>query len=158
MRFGRSEFCSSTAPRCADGTEFNGQDLTWQSRSVFDTLEPARITSKNVSKSIDSEQPASIHVCDSSGHGDQTRGHSQKLLASVTDTRHALCDAEQVAGATGTTFAQTTLVRPRSASRNRLMRTRMSGGVVRAAIIRLQQKCKLLLFSSRFRKKGKLIR
>ena len=40
MRFGRSEFCSSTAPRCADGTDFNGQDLTWQSRSVFDTLGP----------------------------------------------------------------------------------------------------------------------
>jgi hypothetical protein len=37
-----------------------------------------------------------------------------------------------VAGATGTSLAQTTLVRPRSASRNRLMRTRTSGGVGRA--------------------------
>ncbi len=64
--------------------------------------------------------------------GDQTRDQSQELLAFVTDTRHALRDAQQVAGATGTIFAQTTLVRPRSASRNRLMRTRMSGGVGRA--------------------------
>ena len=67
-----------------------------------------------------------------SGHGHQTRNESQKLLAVVTNARHALRDAQQVAGATGTAFAQTTLVRPRSASRNRLVRTRMLGGVGRA--------------------------
>ena len=50
----------------------------------------------------------------------------------LAHTRHALRDAQQVAGATGTSFAQTTLVRPRSASRNRLMRPRMSGRVGRA--------------------------
>ena len=67
-----------------------------------------------------------------SGHGDQTRGQSQKLLAVVSDTRHANRDAQPVARATRTAFAQTTLVRPRSASRNRLVRTRMLGGVGRA--------------------------
>jgi len=41
-------------------------------------------------------------------------------------------DAQQVAGAIGTSFAQTTLVRHRAASRHRLMRTRMSGGVTGA--------------------------
>jgi len=64
LRFGRAEFCSSTAPRCAESTDFNGQDLIWQSRSVFDTLRRGRINSKNVSRSIHSEQPASLHNCD----------------------------------------------------------------------------------------------
>ena len=63
---------------------------------------------------------------------DQTRNESQELLAAVTNARHALRDAQQVAGGTRTAFAQTTLVRPRSASRNRLVRTRMLGGVGRA--------------------------
>ena len=66
------------------------------------------------------------------GHGDQARDQSQELLAFATDTHYALRDAQQVAGATGASFAQTTLVRPCSASRNRLIRTRMSGGVGRA--------------------------
>ena len=83
MRFGRSEFCSSTAPRCADSTDFNGQDLTWQSRSVFDTLGRGRINSENVSKSIDSEQPASIHVCDSSVSIREIRG--SKIEASNSE-------------------------------------------------------------------------
>ena len=48
-------------------------------------------------------------------------------------TNHTLCDAQQVAGAIGTSFAQTTLVRSRSASRNRLMLSRMSGGVGRGS-------------------------
>jgi len=43
LRFGRAEFCSLTAPRCADSTDCNGQDLTWQSRSVFDTLGRGRV-------------------------------------------------------------------------------------------------------------------
>ena len=43
-----------------------------------------------------------------------------------------LRDAEHVAGTIGITFAQTNLLRPRSVSRNRMMRTRMSGGVGRA--------------------------
>lgn len=63
---------------------------------------------------------------------DQTRDQSQKLLASLADTSNAICNAQQMAARTvRTSFAQTTLVRPCSASRNRLMRTRMSGGVGR---------------------------
>ena len=38
--------------------------------------------------------------------GHQTRNESQELLAVVTNTRHALRDAEQVAGATGLSNVQ----------------------------------------------------
>ena len=66
-----------------------------------------------------------------SRHGDQARVDAQKLLASLKDAGDANRDAQQVAARTRTAFAQATLVRPCSASRNRLMRTRMSGGVGR---------------------------
>ena len=45
-----------------------------------------------------------------SGYGNQTRDQSEELLAFFPDTRHALRNTQQVAGATGTSFAQTTLV------------------------------------------------
>jgi hypothetical protein len=64
-------------------------------------------------------------------HGDQARVDSQKLLASLENASDAIRDAQQLAARTRTAFAQTTLVRPCSASRNRLMRIRMSGGVGR---------------------------
>jgi hypothetical protein len=64
-----------------------------------------------------------------SRHGDQTCRKSQKLLAVVQDTRHALRDAERMARATRTAFVKATLERACSTSRNRLMRTRLSGGV-----------------------------
>ena len=60
---------------------------------------------------------------------DQARDQSQRLLADVSHTRHALRDAQHVAGAARTHFAQATLDRTRSPSRNRLVRTRMLGGV-----------------------------
>ena len=64
-----------------------------------------------------------------SGLCDQTRGESQKLLADVAHTRHALRDAEQMAAATRPAFAGATLERACSSSRNRLVPTRMLGGV-----------------------------
>ena len=56
----------------------------------------------------------------------------KKLLADVTYTCHTHCDVEQVAGATRTSFVKATLGRACSSSRNRLVRTRMLGGVGRA--------------------------
>lgn len=64
-----------------------------------------------------------------SRHGDQARRQSQKLLAVVQDTRHALRDAEQIAGATRTAFVRATREQPCPALRNCLMRSRLSGGV-----------------------------
>ena len=63
--------------------------------------------------------------------GDPARDQSQELLASFENTRNTNCDAQQMAGEPWTSFAQTTLVRPCSASRNRLVRIRMLGGVGR---------------------------
>ena len=45
-------------------------------------------------------------------NADQTRDQSQELLLIATDARQALRDAQQVAGATGTAFAQMSRVRP----------------------------------------------
>ena len=53
----------------------------------------------------------------------------KKLLADVTQTRHALCHAQQMARRTRTDFAKANLERACSASKNRLVRTRMLGGV-----------------------------
>ena len=61
--------------------------------------------------------------------GDQARDQSQGLLADVTHTGRAHRDAEQVAGATRTTFVKATLGCACSSSRNRLVRIRMLGGV-----------------------------
>ena len=63
--------------------------------------------------------------------GDPARDQSQELLASLENAGTAIRDAQQMAAGTGTAFAQTTLVRPCSASRNRLVRIRMLGGVGR---------------------------
>jgi len=69
--------------------------------------------------------------------GHLARDQSQKLLASFTDSSNANCNAQQMADGTWTSFAQTTLVRPCSASRNRATSivvgwTRILGGVGRA--------------------------
>jgi hypothetical protein len=66
LRFCRSAIGCSTAPRCADSTDFNEQVLTPQSRSVFNTLARGRINTKNRSTSIHAVQPANFHICDSS--------------------------------------------------------------------------------------------
>ncbi len=97
MRFGRAGFCRLTAPRCADSTDFNRQDLTWQSRSVFDMLGRGRINSKNVSKSIHSEQPAltfAIHPCESvksvvqkSKHQTTSHTHANQATATQSTTK-----------------------------------------------------------------------
>jgi len=64
-----------------------------------------------------------------SRHGDQTRDESQEVLADVPYTGDALCDAQQVACATMALVIKATLVRSSSSPRNRLVRTRMLGGV-----------------------------
>ena len=55
----------SARPRrvCADTRDRIEQDLTWQSRSVLDTLGRGRIFARNVTTSIYSEPPASVHIC-----------------------------------------------------------------------------------------------
>ena len=59
------DFAARPRRVCASTRDRNEQDLTWQSRSVFDTLARGRILTKNVTTSSDSEQPASPHICDS---------------------------------------------------------------------------------------------
>ena len=117
-------FANATQNRDVDG---------WLSLSLFKTVADPLNASSDTDVSRETVATSAYEGTSpranrrESGHGDQTRAQAQELMAFVSYPRHALRDAEQVAGATGTTFAQTTLVRPRSASRNRLMRTRMSG-------------------------------
>jgi hypothetical protein len=61
--------------------------------------------------------------------GDQARDQSQVVLADVSDTGDAVRDAKPLAGRTGITFISSTLVRASSTSKNRLVRTRLLGGV-----------------------------
>jgi len=93
-----------------------------------DTPESADVLLETVALRADEGEEAA-RTGSQSGLGDQARGESQKLLADVSYTRHAIRHAQQMAGRTGSSFVRKTLVRVSSASKKRLVRIRMLGVV-----------------------------
>jgi hypothetical protein len=101
------------APKFDDIVVLDGFPIVW-----LRGLPSADVLLETVALPPD-EDPHADKAWGYSQDGDQARHQSQEVLADVSDTRHALRDAKQMAGRTRTLFVKRALERACSSSGNR---------------------------------------